>query len=231
MELYVSSGFLYQDPNYSACTSASAMIMLNFIGSHGSGGSGFRWLHSRSGSKRNAILRWERSHDTMRGGTGSDPHGWRNALNYFGWGPTALTATGRVYDDRSFTSYSAAIKASVRAMIATNKPVGMMGWKGHHAQVITGYYGLVGDPFAKDLSGRYKDTFTIGGLYLSDVLSSDRMRHVKVSYYRLQTTTNYKLRFRAFMQTDSALDDPYTGGWLRARSEWYRRYVVILPLR
>jgi hypothetical protein len=231
LELYASGGFLYQDPNYSACTSTSAMIMLNFIDTNGSGGDGFRWLHTRAGSKRDALLRWERSHDTLSGGTGSDPHGWRNALNYFGWGPGAMTEAGRVYDDRSFSTYAAAIKTAVRAMAATGKPVGMMGWKGHHAQVITGYYGLVGDPFATDSSGKYTDAFTIGGLYLSDALSSDRMRHVKVSYHGLQYTTNYRLRFRAFMETDSALDDPYTTGWRRAREEWYRRYVVILPLR
>jgi hypothetical protein len=47
----------------------------------------------------------------------------------------------------------------------------------------------------------------------------------------LQYTTNYRLRFRAFMETDSSLDDPYTTGWRRAREEWYRRYVVIVPIR
>jgi hypothetical protein len=33
------------------------------------------------------------------------------------------------------------------------------------------------------------------------------------------------------METDSKLDDPYTVGWRRAVGEWYRRYVVILPIR
>jgi hypothetical protein len=207
------------------------MGMLNIISAHASGGPGFRWARSRSGARRDAMLRWERSHDTMRGGTGTDPHGWRNALNYYGWGPAALIGASRVYDDVSYPTYAAAIKAAVRAIIVTNKPAGMMGWRGHHAQIITGYYGLVGDPFAKDAIGRFTNAFTVGGLYISDVLSSDRMRHLKVSYYGLQHTTNYRLRFRAFMETDSALDDPYTPGWLRSRFEWYRRYVVILPLR
>jgi hypothetical protein len=57
------------------------------------------------------------------------------------------------------------------------------------------------------------------------------MRHIRVSYYSLQNTTNYRLRFRQYMETDSTRDDAYTIGWRASRDEWYRRYVVILPLR
>ena len=231
LDLYVTSGFRYQDPNYVACTSASAMNMLNFIVAAGSGGPDFRWTRALSGSTRDSMLRWERTHDTLPFGAGSDPHGWRNALNYYGWGGTALTAPGRVYDDVAFGTYAEAMNAAVRALIATRKPVGILGWQGHHSQVITGYYGLVGDPFATDASGAYTDAFTIGGLYFSDALSSDRMHHVRVSYYWLQHTLNYRLRFRQFMQRDSTRDDPYTVGWQRSRDEWYRRFVVLLPLR
>ena len=62
-------------------------------------------------------------------------------------------AGARVYDDSSFVTYAGAMKAAVRAMIATGKPVGMLGWRGHHAQMITGYYGLVGNPFARNATG------------------------------------------------------------------------------
>jgi hypothetical protein len=231
LDLFVSRGFSYQDPNYSACTSAAAMNMLNFILANGSGGSDFRWAGSVSARKRAAILRWERRHDTLTSGTGSDPHGWRNALNFYGWGTAALTAETRVYDDMSFPSYGSAIKASVRALIATRKPVGVMGWKGHHAQVITGYYGLVGDPFATDASGKFTEAFSIGGLYFSDTLRSDKARHIRISYHWLRHTKNYKLRFRAFMENDSTLDDQYSVGVMRARHEWQGQYVVILPRR
>jgi hypothetical protein len=231
LDLYVTSGFRYQDPNYVACTSTSAMNMLNFIVAAGTGGPDFRWTRAVSGGTRDSMLRWERNHDTLPLGTGSDPHGWRNALNYYGWGTTALAVGARVYDDVAYGTYAEAINAAVRALVATGKPVGILGWQGHHSQVITGYYGLVGDPFATDETGAYTDAFTIGGLYLSDALSSDRMHHIRVSYYGLQHTTNYRLRFRQFMQRDSTRDDPYTLGWRRARDEWYRRYVVLLPQR
>jgi len=94
-------------------------------------------------------MSWKRgSHDTMTGGLGSDPHGWRNALNYYGWGSGTLVAGTRVYDDVAFSSYDGAMRATLRALIATGKPVGVLGWRGGHAQMISGYYGLVGDPFA-----------------------------------------------------------------------------------
>ena len=51
-----------------------------------------------------SILAWERSHDTLAGGSGSDPHGWRNALNYYGWGSGALASDTRIYDDFSYRS-------------------------------------------------------------------------------------------------------------------------------
>ena len=69
--------------------------MLNFIALRGSGGEGFGWLPTLSATVRDQILAWERSHDTLAGGRGSDPHGWRNALNYYGWGEAALWAGAR----------------------------------------------------------------------------------------------------------------------------------------
>ena len=91
-------------------------------------------------------------------------HGWRNALNFFGWGSSALQAGSRVYDDFSFTSYRSAMKAAVRAMISTRKPVAMAAWAGRHAVMITGYYDLKGDPFAKDGAGRYSERVHRRGL-------------------------------------------------------------------
>jgi hypothetical protein len=52
-------------------------------------------------------------------GRASRLHGWRNALNYYGGGSTALYATGRVYEDYAFTSYA-------RAMPGAGSRVG--GW-------------------------------------------------------------------------------------------------------
>jgi len=94
MNLFLAAQFRFQDPNWAACTATSVRSMLNFIAVHRTGGPGFVWRPNNWGSTRDHILAWERAHDTMSGGYGSDPHGWRNALNDFGWGPAATGGSG-----------------------------------------------------------------------------------------------------------------------------------------
>jgi hypothetical protein len=180
---------------------------------------------------RDRILAWERHRDTLPGGYGSDPHGWRNALNYYGWGAGALYAGSRVYDDFAYSSYDLAMKSAVRALIATRKPVGLLGWRGSHAQMITGFYGLSGDPFAKDAGGRYTNAFTVAGFYLTDPLRATKTVNRALSYRILAQTTSYRLRFQRFYENDSRFDDPYTPGVRQARREWYGRFVLVLPIR
>ena len=231
LNLFVTSGFRFQDPNPYACTSTSAMDVLNFIALRGLGGSGFRWWVTLSGGTRDGILAWERTHDTLAGGNGSDPHGVRNALNRYGWGSQALYAGYRTYDDYAFGSYDGAVKSVVRALIQTRKPAVILAWAGRHVQMITGYYGLSGDPFAKDSLGRYTNAFTVGGFYLSDPLRSQGWVNRPIAYSTLKSTTNLKMRFRPYMETDSPYDDPYTAGTRPARDEWYGRWVAVLPIR
>ncbi len=231
LNLYQSAGFRYQNPSYIACTATSVMDMLNFVSLGHQGGLGFVWSRSLSTTKRDAILVWARAHDTMIGGRGTDVHGWRNALNYFGWGRSALGTGLRVYEDVAYTSYSKAMNAAVRAMISTHKPVALVVWGGSHAAMITGYDGLSGDPFARDRHGRYADTFHVDGFYLSDPLRESARRNIRVSNTQLQHSVNAKLRFQRYFQTDSPYDDPYTSGRRISRLEWYNKWVLILPVR
>jgi hypothetical protein len=231
LNLYRSGGFRYQDTNYYACTATSAMDMLNFIALGGRGGAGFRWRVDLSAAKRDSILAWERTHDTLEGGNGSDPHGWRNALNIYGWGSQALQAGSRVYDDLAFTSYDRAIKAAVRAMIRYRKPVALAAWSGTHAQMLTGYEGLRGDPFALAPTGGYDNKFTITALFLTDPLRASAAVNKRIGYTTLGTSSNPRFRFTPYRETDSPFDDPYTPGVRRARDEWYARWVLILPVR
>ena len=119
MNLFTASGFRFQDPNWAACTATSVRTMLNLIAMRGSRGEGFIWRTTNSGVVRDRILAWERTHDTLTGGHGSDPHGWRNALNFYGWGAGTIRSGSRVYDDVSYTSFDRAMKDAVRAMVAT----------------------------------------------------------------------------------------------------------------
>ena len=88
-----------------------------------------------------SILAFERANDTLRpGGLGSDAHGWRNALNAYGWGQDALTDPARmVFEDRGYRTFSGAVRAAVKAIARRGMPVGILGWAGGHAQVMTGY--------------------------------------------------------------------------------------------
>lgn len=231
MNLFVAAGFGFQDLNRAACAAASTRTMLNLAAMRSAGGPGFRWQVTNSGTVRDAILAWERRHDTMAGGYGSDPHGWRNALNFYGWGRAALIAGARVYDDYSYPSFGGAMKAAVRAMILTGKPVGLLGWRGSHAQMVTGYYGLAGNPFVKDSTGRYTNAFSVAGFYLTDPLRSSVAVNKPISYTALRLTTTYRLRFQRYYETDSNYDDPYTPGYRVSKTEWYARFTLILPIR
>ena len=232
LNLYVTRMFRYQDPNYTACTAASTMDMLNFIAATHSGGVDFRWRVNVTSPMRDAILRFERAHDTLaRTARGSDPHGWRNALNYYGWGSATLNFARQVYVDRAYSSYGDAIRDAVRQLALTRKPIGMLGWAGKHAQMITGYYGLHGDPLAKNADGSWTNQFSVDGLYVTDPLRSDGFLNRLVPYMTLAKTANYRLRFRRYLQNDSPYDDPYTPGHRASRGEWHGKFVLILPVR
>jgi hypothetical protein len=142
-----------------------------------------------------------------------------------------MVAGSRVYEDFSYSSYDAAVKAAVRALLATRKPVGILARRGAHAQMITGYYGLVGDPFAKNEAGAYLNTFVVGGFYLSDPLRSASAVNKPISYTALARTPTYKWRYQRYYETDSKYDDPYTPGYRVSKMEWYSRFVMILPIR
>jgi hypothetical protein len=118
----------YQNPDQTACTSTSTIVMLNtmFYASAATGAASTRgsasaatfvWKPTVSYNMQKSILRWERGHMTMLLSTpGSDVHGWRNALNYFGWG----SITAGVYADYSYKTFTEAALAAVRALAMTS---------------------------------------------------------------------------------------------------------------
>ena len=238
--LYVSGAMVYQDPYFTACTAASVMTMLNTIAGRGTGGGGFGWTPYRVRNSADpaeardltSILAFERSHDTLRStSAGSDAHGWRNALNFYGWGSAAMTDPARmVYQDRSYGSFGAAIKAGVKAIARFGMPVGVLGWAGGHAQILTGYVVVGEDPAVSD-------AFAVQSVYLSDPLRRDRILNLRVSIKSLRTG-NLHYRFQAYRETDSPYRDMFTTGPLpgsvaasRGASEWYRHWVLVVPVR
>ena len=237
--LYTSSAFLYQDPYSNACTAAATMIMLNTIAYRHTGGQTFTWRPYRVQKSRSSsdlrdmtsILWFERAHDTLSArGSGSDPHGWRNALNYYGWGGAALTTLSkRVYEDKEYTSYTTAMHAAVRAIARFQMPVGIVTWAGRHAQVMTGYVVEGANPVDSD-------AFTVRSVYLSDPLRGNGLVNTKVSNTTLSSSGSWRVRFQRYREADSPWDDRYSSGWKRSSvyswvgpSEWYNRWVLVIP--
>lgn len=241
MNLYNPKAFLYQDPYPTACTAASTMIMLNTIAYRRTGGPGFRWTPYRVKNNTanradvrdmTSILWFERGRDTLAvGGAGSDAHGWRNALNYYGWGTRALDdVAASVYEDLAFGSYDLAVHAAVRAIAWFGMPVGILAWAGGHALTMTGYEVSGANPAVSD-------AFTVRYVYLSDPLWSDHLVNARVSNATFMGGS-LRVRFRWYRQTDSPYDDPHKPGWRRSsvsptvgQSEWYRRWVIVAPVR
>jgi len=221
-DLYDGSLIRYQNPDGTACTATATEVMLNLIAARGTRGDGFVWAITTSWTTQEDILAWERSNDTLDAGAlGSDPHGWRNALNHYGWN-SFQTFGDRHYEDLSYSSFDAAVKAAVAAIARENEPVGILAWSGGHAQVMTGYTVYGQDPASSS-------DFTVQSVFLFDPLSGDGLADARISYSALQSgSTTY--RFTPYDWTDSAADDPYMPGNIPSWQEWYGKWVIIAPV-
>lgn len=218
-----SSLVRYQNPDLTACVATATIIMLNEVSANGRKGKDFQWTTSVSITRQRNVLRWARAHDTLEPGPGgTDPNGWRNALNQYGWGdyqdPDTMT-----YQVFAFTSYASAVKNAIAAMARYHRPVGILGWAGGHAQVLNGYTVFGQDP-AKSTD------FTVKYVYLTDPLKRDALRNARISYTSLFSGA-LKYRLRKYRQKDSPRDDPYVAGIVRADKGWYGRYVIVAPVR
>jgi hypothetical protein len=84
---------------------------------------------------------WERAKELSNNPyRGADPGGWSELLNEVGLGPYRLV---------SVPDYDEALRTAARAMRATERPVGLVMWRGRHAWVMSGFRS-VGDPATGD---------------------------------------------------------------------------------
>lgn len=229
MNLYNPDLVRYQNPDWQACTAAAAESMLNLIAFSSNadmppprGGSlpspAFNWQIDTSYEMQEQILEYERLNMTMWWSSpGTDPHGWRNALNTYGWG----SINAGVYVDSSYGSFEEAAAAAVYSVARTGKPVGILGWFGGHAQYVTGYKVRGDDP-------RVGDNYTILGVYISDPLQGDQMSDTFVPYSTWKDGPLY-LRFSQYYQDESPYRDSIdgsVGNW-----EWWGKWVIIQAVR
>jgi len=198
-------------------------MMLNFTATKGTPGAGFVWTNTISYTTEESMLTWIRAHDTLVStASGTDPHGWRNGLNYYGWHSYTNPAT-MVYKDQSYSTYDAAVKAAIMALARYNKPVGILGWAGTHAQFINGY-----DVYGQDPA--ISADFTVTDIYLTDPLAKDALRNVRINNNSF-ANGSLVYRFRAYTETDSPYADPYGSTTTASYREWYGKWVIVAPVR
>jgi outer membrane biosynthesis protein TonB len=218
LDLYDARAPRYQNPDNTACTAAAAQSMLNTIAYTGSA-SGFMWQPTTSYAVQEEILAYERANMTMlTTSAGSDPHGWRNALNYYGWG----SISAGVYRDSAYSSFDAAAKAAVRAVARYHKPVGILARAGTHAQFITGYQVTGDDPTTGS------SDFSIIGVNLTDPYQAVAHRDFWLTYADWRSGGTW-LRFSPYTESDSPYADPIDGHV--GTDEWYGHWVLIVPVR
>jgi hypothetical protein len=225
VDLFTTRAVRFQNPDYSACTAASTMVMLNTIyyssnpawsmTSDGRTDPEFVWKPDVTYERQKSILKWERRNMTMPfWQKGSDVHGWRNALNYFGWG----SLDAGMYTDQAYPTFDQAVKATVRSIALRNQPVGILTWYGSHAQYVTGYSVTGQDPRTGSTD------FTVNGVFLTDPLKWQGLANAYITT-RTWRWGGVAIAFRPFQQRDSILIDPIDGkyGW----REWWNKYVIV----
>jgi hypothetical protein len=229
LDLFDKAEVRHQNPDATACTAASVETTLNLIESQGED---LQWSETTTYEMQEFILAYERANMTLPTEfAGSDPHGTRNALNYFGWG----SIKAGVYVDAAYTTFNAAAKAVVSSIARTHKPAIVFAWMGGHAQVVTGYQ-------ARGQNPAISDNFIVTGVYLTDPLvgaASQVYNGVSHKVTAIDGDTWVTLadwragpdavRFSMYWQGDSTLTDPIDGRV--GRREWYNKWVAVLATR
>ena len=219
--LYDARAVRYQQPDPYACTATAVMMMLNMAAYGGVGGpEGFEWTPTTSFDVQTAILAWERDHMTQpKAGTdGSDPHGWRNALNHFGWG----SMEADVYRDFAFDGFDTAVRQAIVSAASLGKPSGLLMLHGAHAAVLHGWDVTGDDPRTGSMN------FTINGVYITDPWGPTAHRNYYISRASLASGSKW-VQFGRFWEPDSTIVDPIDGHI--GRDEWEGRYVIVAAVR
>jgi hypothetical protein len=218
LDLYDPRAERWQDPDYTACTATAVESMLNTI-AYSQASADLVWKPNDTYSKQESILAFERAHMTMLvKSAGSDAHGWRNALNYYGWG----SISAGVYRDAAYTSFAAAAKAAISAVAIYHMPVGILAWAGEHAQFVTGYRVVGDDPSTGSTN------FTIVGVYLTDPYRAVAHRDTWITFGQWRSG-GFDVQFSPYGQVDSPYRDPIDGQI--GRREWYGKWVIIAPVQ
>lgn len=141
MDLYEAGDFVAQH-TFEWCVGASVQMAWNLV------------REDRRSSFRDQRRLWEMARDRSTDSFGgANPFGWASVLTEIGLGS---------YEVVSVADYERALRRAVSALRATNRPVGLVMWRGRHAWVMSGFESR-GDP-------ALTDEFTITGVRVLDPL-------------------------------------------------------------
>ncbi|HEX6129744.1 MAG TPA: hypothetical protein VF071_12050 [Candidatus Limnocylindria bacterium] len=141
MNLFEEGDFVPQH-TFDWCVGASIQMTWNLV----------RPLRRSSYEDQQALWEMARARSFNSFG-GANPRGWASVLTEIGLGHYELV---------SVPEWGAALRAAASALRETNRPVGLVMWRGRHAWVMSGFES-VGDPAAHD-------DFTVTGIRVLDPL-------------------------------------------------------------
>lgn len=149
-----------------------------------------------------SILRFEQPNDALNDRV-------QRGSDPLGWSRAATEFSARedistVYAWKAYTSESTALRTAALAIARYHKPVGLVIWHGGHAVVMTGFEATRNPA----LGGRW----TLKAVYITDPYGA---RHARYSP-ALRSPLNTYLKLDATTKYDKA---------------WYRKFVIIQPLR
>lgn len=127
LNLYQEGDFVRQY-TFDWCVAASIQIMHNLIDDTGAG----TWADRVQQGELWEMAR-ARSFNSFNG---ANPLGWAKVLTEVGTGPYAVV---------SIADYKEALQTAARAIAETDRPVGLVMWRGRHVWVMSGFESL-GDP-------------------------------------------------------------------------------------
>jgi hypothetical protein len=141
MNLYKNGDYVAQY-TFEWCVGASLQMTLNMATDD-----------SRT-SRADQKLLWEMARDrSFSPFGGANPRGWTAALNDLGIGPYKLV---------SLPTFEEAVETAASAIRATDRPVGLVMWRGRHAWVMSG--------FESNADPRIFDEFDVTGIRVHDPL-------------------------------------------------------------